>query len=309
MRSLWRKLVLFGSLAAVVAFLVVDQPAKGPAVATATRQAAPRTDTTESLHLPDRGPLSRARGELFGSPPPPAPVRTANPAPVVTAPPVPYRFAGRVRKGAEEEILVSKGDFVFPIKVGDTLDGAYRVESISGERIELVYLPLGTMEAIAVSSVLDPERASSMAAGPASAAQSTPVDDRPARLRWEGPQRVRSGAPFSVAIRVNTKEMLRAAPMRLRFAPDVLEPVDVQAGKFFGGNATFSYNINPAGSIFVGASAPEGAPGTDAELFIVTFMPLKGGTTAELSMSALSLQGASGPISFEQPSVFRAAIH
>jgi hypothetical protein len=113
--------------------------------------------------LPEHRGLARTRGELFGAPPPPpAPEKKAQPAPVAAAPvapPMPYRFAGKVLKGSEQEVLVSKGDLVFPVKVGDTLDGMYRVESISAERIELVYLPLGARERIAVSSALDAERA------------------------------------------------------------------------------------------------------------------------------------------------------
>jgi hypothetical protein len=111
-----------------------------------------------------------------------------------------------------------------------------------------------------------------------------------------------------VALRVSTQEPLRAAPMQLRYAPGVLEPVDVKPGKFIGGGS-FSYRVNPEGSIFVGATAPSVAPGADAELVILTFKPLKAGATAELSMSALSLQGVAGrAIAHEQPASFRAAI-
>jgi hypothetical protein len=107
---------------------------------------------------------------------------------------------------------------------------------------------------------------------------------------------------------VSTSEPLRAAPMQLRFAPDVLQPVNVRPGKFFG-QGTFSYRVNPEGSIFVGASSPAAAAGNDAELVIVTFRPIKSGTTAELSMGALSLQGASGrAIAHERPGAFRTAI-
>jgi hypothetical protein len=127
-------------------------------------------------------------------------------------------------------------------------------------------------------------------------------------LRWEGPDRVQAGSNFNVALRVSTKEPLRAAPMQLRFQPDVMEPVVVRPGKFFG-EGTFSYRVNPAGSIFVGATSQPTAPGTDAELVIVTFKPIKRGATAELSMSALSLLGVAGrTIAHEQPAAFRAAI-
>jgi hypothetical protein len=318
MRASLRKLVLFGALAGIVAFLLLDNPQEAPGVAnvpSAVGESPRSVSSDNSLQFPERRGLAKARGELFGSPPPPpkaAPVVVAAPTPV--APPVPYRFAGKVRKGAEEEVLLSKGDLVFAIKVGDTLDGMYRVESIGADRIELLYLPLGTTDRIIVSSTLDvdaapPRAAAAPAAVPVPARPEPLADGKPAQLRWEGPERVQAGASFSVALRVSTKEALRAAPMQLRFAPDVLEPVNVRPGKFFG-QGNFSYRVNPEGSIFVGATSPAAAPGSDAELLVVTFRPIKRGATAELTMSALSLQGAAGrAIAHEQPSAFRTAIH
>ena len=315
MRAGVRKLLLFGTLAGVVAFLAFDRPPERGGVASVVpATSAERAKPAESLQLPERGGLARVRGELFGPPPAPPPPK-ASPAPAAAAtpvaPPMPYRFAGMVLKGGEVEFMVAKGDLVFPVKVGDTLDGTYRVESIGAEGIELLYLPLGTRDRIAVSSVLDAGGATPVAAAPAAVAEPAAIqkgDGRPAQLRWEGPELVQAGASFSVALRVSTREQLRAAPMQLRFEPDVLEAVEVRPGKFFG-QGSFSYRVNPEGSIFVGASSPPAAPGADAELVIVTFRPLKRGATAELSMSSLSLQGAAGrAISHERVSSFRTAI-
>jgi len=324
MRVRMRKVLIFGSLAAIVGYLLLDRPATRPGLAVvesgrAEPRAAAPAAPAERLALPERRGLSRTQGELFAAPPAPAPspMAKAPPAPVAAAPvapPVPYRFAGKVRKGSEEEVFVSKGDLVFPVKAGDTLDGMYRIESIGAERIELVYLPLGTRDRIAVSSILDsPPAPAALAAQPAPAAPvaasaSGATSAGPAQLRWEGPARVAAGESFSVALRVSTSEPLRAAPMQLRFAPDVLQPVNVRPGKFFG-QGSFSYRVNPEGSIFVGASSPAAAAGNDAELVVVTFRPIKRGTTAELTMGALSLQGASGrAIAHEQPGAFRTAI-
>jgi hypothetical protein len=316
MRMGTRKVLLLGSAAAVAAYLMLDHPATKPGLAIAqSERPAPKAAPAERLGLPERRGLSRNQGELFAAPPPPpAPKPVAKkappPAPLAAAPvapPVPYRYAGKVVKGSEEEILIAKGDLVLPVKVGDTLDHTYKVESISAERIELVYLPLGTRDRIAVSSALDAEPAPVAAAPAASATASAGPSAGPAQLRWEGPERVAAGESFRVTLRVNTSEPLRAAPMQLRFAPDVVQPVNVQPGKFFG-QGTFSYRVNPAGWIFVGASSSAAAAGNDAELVIVTFKPIKSGT-AELTMGALSLQGASGrAIAHEQPTAFRTAI-
>lgn len=318
MKPSLRKLLLIGAVAATVA-LVAYQPAredtpKSQPHESATPASTARGTASEGLKVPERRALGKVRGELFGAPPPPPqPVASAPSAPAVAvAPPVPYRFAGRVRKGGEEEFLLSKGDLIFPVKEGETLDGTYRVVAVKAEGIELTYLPLGTPERIIVSSVLDVERPAAVAApSPARAPAPSPdpvADGKPAQLRWEGPARVQAGASFSVALRVSSQEPLRATPMQLRYPHGVLEPLEVRPGKFIGKGA-FSYRVS-AGSIFVGALAPSTAPGADAELLVVTFRPLKQGATAELSMTALSLQGVAGrAIAHEQPAAFRAAIH
>jgi hypothetical protein len=298
-----RKLLLFGVLAVVVGLAWLDKPRGTAEVVTAQGSAGAPRRANDSLQLPDGRALGRARGELFGAPPPPPQPKPA--APVVeapVAPPLPYRFAGKVRKGSEEEVLLSKGEVVFPIKAGETLDGAYKVESVGAHSVELVYLPLGTRERVAVASVLDAQPPI------ANAPAAEPVAHGPAQLRWEGPAQVQAGASFSVALRVSTKEALHAAPMQLRFEPDVLQPVNVRPGKFFD-DGTFSYRVNPAGSIFVGAVSKPVPPGADAELVVVTFKPLKRGVTAELAMSSLSLQGDAGrTIPHQKVAVFRAAI-
>lgn len=312
MKAQVRKLLLIGAVIAVVAMVAYEparESAKG-AVSEAQAPAGPvRADAAPALVVPAKRGLGKARGELFGAPPPaPQPVVAATPAPVVAvAPPLPYRFAGRVRKGAEEEFLVSKGDLIIPVRAGDVLDGTYRVVAAKADGIELVYLPLNTSERIAVSSVLDVDPPPPVLAAPAPPPVAA-FDGKPAQLRWDGPKQVRAGAAFDVALRVSTQQPLRAAPLQLRYAPAVLEAVAVKAGAFVG-EGSFAFRVSPDGAIFVGASAAVPAPGADAELVVVTFRPLKAGTTAEVSMSALSLQGAAGrSIAHEQPAAFRASI-
>lgn len=303
-----RRFLLFAALAGVAGLVLLERPGTQGTVAALPTAAAPQSRSADSLDLPERRTLGRARGELFAAPPPAPQPKAAAPAPAAApvAPPVPYRFAGKILRGSEEEVLVSKGNLVFPIKVGDTLDGQYRVESIGADRIELVYLPLGTRDRISISSLLDAPPPATTASAPAPVAAA--AAGRPAQLRWEGPESVQAGASFRVALRVTTQEPLQAVPMQLRFEPGVLEPVDVRPGKFFG-DGNFSYRVNPAGSIFVGATSQPAAPGADAELVVLTFRPVKAGATAELSMSALSLMGRAGrAIPHEQPIAFRTAI-
>jgi hypothetical protein len=314
MKAQVRKLLLIGAVIAVVA-MVAYEPARDSTKGAVSEAQAPagavRPNAAPALVVPEKRSLGRARGELFGAPPPPPqPVVAAAPAPapvVAVAPPLPYRFAGRVRKGAEDEFLVSKGDLLIPVRAGDVLDGTYRVVAVKADGIEFVYMPLGTSERVAVSSVLDVDPPRPAIAAPAR----PPVavsDGKPAQLRWEGPKEVRAGAAFDVALRVSTAQPLRAAPLQLRYAPGVLEAVAVKPGAFVG-QGSFAFRVSPDGAIFVGASSAAPAPGADAELVVVTFRPLKAGTTAEVSMSALSLQGAAGrSIAHEPPAAFRASI-
>jgi hypothetical protein len=273
--------------------------------------------------------IGEQAGALFGArsstPPPSKPRDTPAATPATpTAPENPYKFAAKLIQNGAATVFLAKGERVYEAKVGDELDGGYRIESIAADRVVLVYVPLGTKEELAVNSTLGidaPPAAPRLAvsapsAGPAAPAASAAVapsaaasdPSKPAQLRWEGPAQVRAGKSFEVALRVSSGQQLRASPMQLTFEPGVLEPLNVRAGKFFG-QGNFSYRVNPDGSIFVGASTSGAAPGTDAELLVVTFRPIKAGATAEVKLSSLALQGEAGrAIAHDQISAFRTAI-
>jgi hypothetical protein len=81
--------------------------------------------------------------------PPPAPPPSAAPtaaaaaAPVApAAPPLPFRFIGRYGDGASQFVMLVKGDKLYLVAPGDTIDDAYRVDRVTGTTIELTYLPL-----------------------------------------------------------------------------------------------------------------------------------------------------------------------
>ena len=113
MRVRMRRLLLFGALAAIVGYLLLDQPARSPGLAVA------ETERPAAAKRSGRAP--RAAGA-------PEPIRHAGRAlPYASAAgageeigagagrrsagrtPVPYRFAGKVRKGSEEEVLIARG--------------------------------------------------------------------------------------------------------------------------------------------------------------------------------------------------------
>ncbi len=314
---------------------------------TGRQESAKGESKTRGLALPERPALSEARSDLFGSqswqPPPPPKIIAAPVAP--TAPPLPYRFAGKLLQEGRLQVFLAKGDAAIPIKQGEILDGTYRVESIGEDKITLTYLPLGHKESISVSSSLQTAGAGVMGAGTivpaggtkaglgtipigsviasaadvssaprregaAAGASDRKAENKPAQFLWEGPQHVKLGTHFSVALRMTSEQPVRASPMQFKFDPSLLETVAVKPGRYFGqGDRNFSYRVNPDGTIFVGASNPGPVSASDAEFLVLTFKPLKPASKAELSIASLNLQGTSGrSIAFDQLTVFKTAI-
>jgi len=268
--------------------------------------------------LPARETMGRQGGELFSSQSwmaPAAPVAVEVAAPVKPALPLmPYRVAGQVVQDGSTHVILARGDAVLTVREGDTLEGGYRVEAIRPDRVTLLYLPLDARQELLTSSLLTidhvtPPTASAPPAAPAPrvvAAAAGAGADQPARLRWEGPQRVNAGGTFDVALKLTSAEAVRSAPLQLNYDASVLEAVSVRAGGFFSGGL-FSYRLNPGGSIFVGA-ASKGSTASDAELLVVRFRPLRA-ASAELKLSSVSLQAPSGrSIAHEQPGAFRTVV-
>lgn len=76
-------------------------------------------------------------------PPPPAPV----------APPLPFQLAGAVEtENAKTVYYLVQGDQSYPVSVGDTFAGQYRLESVEANRLVIVYLPLQQKQYLALST-------------------------------------------------------------------------------------------------------------------------------------------------------------
>ena len=324
-RRLW--IIAAGAVVAALAWFAPpaseDSGAPAKAAAEVSKSSAQLRETSRLATLPKRAAIGEQRGELFGSTTSWTPPVGAAPAPSAPAaesvvPPNPYKVAGTLVQGGAKRVYLVKGDRVYEAKQGDDLDEGYRVDSIAADHVVLLFVPLGKKEELAIASTLgvDVTPAPALAApapavepeSPASASAGSSDSVKPAELRWEGPGKVRAGASFTVALRVTSDQPLRATPMQLRYAPELLEAVGVRAGKFFG-EGSFSYRVNPEGSIFVGATGKGMAPGADAELVVVTFKPIKSGATAEVSLSSVALQGAAGrALAHNEVSVFRTEI-
>lgn len=144
-----------------IALIVVAAAAAGalalepsPRTSVAPTQPAPVVTESSASRLPSglpaRQSLSGDRTDVFAAArwaqarvvPKPKPVVQESASAGVSAPPVPYRFVGTVKHGGEVVYALAKGDSVFPIHPGDTLEGPYRVEQITPHMVTLIYLPL-----------------------------------------------------------------------------------------------------------------------------------------------------------------------
>lgn len=83
-------------------------------------------------------------------PPPPAPVLALAPPPP-TAPPLPFAIMGSyARPGDATVYFLTREDRVFDVRVGDTVDGTYRIDSATADRLLVTYLPLNIQQPLAI---------------------------------------------------------------------------------------------------------------------------------------------------------------
>lgn len=110
-----------------------------------------------SLALPERAVGETGVANAFAghswyvAKPPPKPVAKASPVPPPkpVAPPLPFRFVGSyVEQGGAPVYFLVQGERVYDVRVGDTLDGKYSVDSLEGDRLLLTYLPLKERQAL-----------------------------------------------------------------------------------------------------------------------------------------------------------------
>lgn len=163
-RSKW----LVGLAALVVAYVVFGpkdadpvEPAHraatpatvhGPqGAATASSSAAAPQLARSLLQLAHRVVEPSSAGSLFAvhswyvAPPPPPPVVEAPPPPPPPpqAPPLPFTFMGSYAPaGSAPVYFLTRGDKVYDVHVGDTLDDTYSIDGFSNGQLLLTYKPL-----------------------------------------------------------------------------------------------------------------------------------------------------------------------
>ncbi|PSJ46743.1 hypothetical protein C7H85_09045 [Zobellella endophytica] len=90
----------------------------------------------------------------------PAPVPMAEPAPTVaprpapSAPSLPLRFIGRLDDSRGTQLFLQWDERIHLVRVGDVIEGTYRLERLDRDRLTLIYLPLRQSQSLAVGSPL-----------------------------------------------------------------------------------------------------------------------------------------------------------
>lgn len=145
-------LVLAATLAAALYAPAPQDDVVAPSERRAGAAASPSPDTpaaapVDVLELHARRAADDVPG-AFGPLPSPAPVPVraaeAPPAPPPPPPPPPappFRVLGRYVDEAGAAVFLQQGDRALVARVGDLLDGRYRVESLSAAGLTLIALP------------------------------------------------------------------------------------------------------------------------------------------------------------------------
>src|SRR6266851_2945896 len=168
MRRPPRIAILIALLAGSAAWVAIDlrdpaapTSAKAPASAASqdTEHSASPASQEKQSGIPARSALGRIAADPFSAHswmPRPKPAAVSAPPDPVT-PPLPYRFAGQFHRESGIEVYVARGEEVFPVKEGDTLDGQYKVDSVSATEVSFVYLPSGARQTMQFSALKEQE--------------------------------------------------------------------------------------------------------------------------------------------------------
>ena len=154
--------VVFGPTDAPVAEVAHNSPPSSGGRAPQAK-AAPRQNTMHSLlMLAHRVSNTVEAGALFAThswyvpppPPPPPPPSSATAEslapPIPTAPPLPFAYMGTYKPdGAPAVFFLTRGDRVYDVHVGDTLDNIYSIDGFNGSQLLLTYKPLNIQQQLA----------------------------------------------------------------------------------------------------------------------------------------------------------------
>lgn len=160
-RTRW--ILLGGALTATLAAVIwVREPEPAAMVVAPVKdKTARRSDVSPSAHLDLEKLHQRESGatakieDVFQSqswyvPPPPP---KAGPRPLPAPPPLPFTYMGKLQEEGRLTVFLTKQDRNYAVKAGDTLDGAYRVDSVEAQRVVFTYLPLNMQQTLSIGGV------------------------------------------------------------------------------------------------------------------------------------------------------------
>jgi hypothetical protein len=85
------------------------------------------------------------------APVPPPSGAASTPAAAPEAPPLPFRLLGQAQEGGQIRVFLQHGDQNLIVSTGDLIGRQYRVEHIDEQRVTFVYLPMNTVQHMALS--------------------------------------------------------------------------------------------------------------------------------------------------------------
>jgi len=168
-----RTKIMLGAAAAIAAYVFMGQDgeqtvevAKNTAKPLTPRLRAAKThrqDPAQTLYsLAHRVSADDAAPSLFSAhpwytpppPPPPAPTLTAAQEAalrVPVAPPLPFAYMGSYTPdGSDPVFFLTQGDRVYNVRVGDTLNDTYSVDSVTNGQLVMTYKPLKIQQQLTV---------------------------------------------------------------------------------------------------------------------------------------------------------------
>lgn len=128
-----------------VEYQVSGAPQHSPHDAFAVLQIRPRDfesegDEEEGLFASTRWGADQEAGAAVSEQPPTPP----------QAPPLPFQFLGRYEDAGQILFFLQHNDQNLVVRIGDTIAGQYKVQSLKGATLSLIYLPLNQVQSLDV---------------------------------------------------------------------------------------------------------------------------------------------------------------
>ena len=125
-----------------------DKPRQETFVGHVELERLPKSGVPQTEQMKVGDPFNTLSWYVPPPPPPYVPPPPPPPPPPPTAPPLPFTYLGRYDDSASLVIILSKGDRVYTVAVGDVIENTYRVEKLSVGIVTLTYLPLNIQQSL-----------------------------------------------------------------------------------------------------------------------------------------------------------------